>query len=95
MTEQYEQEILVRLGTMNAELVHLREAVGEVKSELQRQRDVQVSRTEFAALKAQIQDLEEIEVEFAEFRATVRTAMGLGGSGAVAGAIGTLMHFFG
>ena len=92
---QYEQEILVQLGTMTAELAHLREAVDEVKAELQRQRETQVTRPEHEALKSRIKDLEEIEVQFAEFRATVRTAMGLGGSGAVAGAIGTVLHFFG
>ncbi len=90
-----EQGILVQLGTISAGLAHLREAVDEVKSELQRQRETQVTRRDHEALKARVKDLEVIEIQFAEFRATVRTAMGLGGSGAVAGAIGTVMHFFG
>ena len=85
----------MQLGTMTAELTHLRDAIDELKSELQRLREGQVTRPEHESLKAKVEDLEDVELQFVEFKATVRTAMGLGGSGAIAGAIGTAMHFFG
>ena len=91
----FEQKILVQFGTMTSELSHLRAAVDGLKSELQRLRESQVTRSEHTALDLRVKNLEAMELQFVEFKATVRTAMGLGGSGAIAGLVGTLMHFLG
>ena len=94
-TPGYEQEILVQLGKITSELAHLGTAVADLKGEFQRIRERQVSQSAFDALDQRVKELEGIEVEFAEFRATVKTALGLGGSGAVAGLAGIAVHFFG
>ena len=89
-----EQKILLQLGEMNSETTHLRSAVDELKVELQRLRESQVSRDEHKALDQRVKGLEAGAIQFAEFRATVRAALGLGGSGVAAGLAGTALHFF-
>ncbi len=90
---ELEQQILVQLGAMSSGLAHIRTDIAELKDELQRQREAQVSRAEHRALDDRVKGLEAMALQFVEFKATVRTAMGLGGSGVVAGVISTAMHF--
>ena len=54
----FEQKILVQFGTMTSELSHLRTAVDGLKSELQRLRESQVTRSEHTALDLRVKNLE-------------------------------------